>query len=249
LTARVPPPPLPESVPAAVEAIVRCALTHDVESRYATAAELHTALEEAMKHAEVPTSVHDLASYVAQHTASRVAARKEAIALGIKSAAERSRVAALLDAHVEMTTAAESPVTAPGVGEASVGTLATASLDTLQESRPGRKARTWIATGTAAGMVLGIGGWAFRWAHPSAVAPATPAVVEEAPPAAAPTPPAADDEPSSATATTPVSSAGESAAALARAPHKPVKRVVVKPKSAGSSSPLPRKRKVIDDGF
>jgi hypothetical protein len=258
LTAGLPPPPLPKVVPPVVEEIVRRALAHDASARFATAAEMHAAFEEALKEADVATSVHDLAAYVAEHAAARTATRKEAIALAIKSAAERSRVAALLDAHADAT-AVESAVTAPGVGEASVGTLATASLDTLEERVPKRKvARTWIASGTAAGVLLGLAGWAVRWAHPTATAPTATTASEVAPPPVAPETTvtqavqAVEEAPSAEPTTEPAPSPASIAAAAHEPRKQPAKHVSSKPKPPAAPPPpppAPRKRKTVDDGF
>jgi serine/threonine-protein kinase len=254
LTSGDPPDPLPSSVPRVVEAIVKRAMSHDVGRRYATAAELHAALEDAIREADVATSVHDVAAYLSRHMASRTASRKEAIALAIKSATDRSRVAALLDAHAETTKASDSTLTAPGSGEGSIGTLATASLDTLQEPRAKRKkTRTWIASASAGVALVGVVAATLRATQaPDVVAPAAtsnepPENADSAVNEAISTPPV----PTSQAWAPREPAAAASSAPPARAPARPPpKHVVAKPKPPSPATPAsaPRKHRV-DDGF
>jgi serine/threonine-protein kinase len=260
LTSGDPPDPLPSTVPRVVDAIVRRAMSHDVERRYATAAELHAALEDAIREADVATSVHDVAAFLSRHMASRTASRKEAIALAIKSAGDRSRVASLLDAHAETTKGSDATLTAPGEG--SIGTLATASLDTLQEPRPKRKkARIWIASASAGIALVGVVAATLRAARPTqAPDGVVPAVTASDPPSPENTNSAANEAlpapPTSQTAQAwaprePAATAPASSAPPARASAHPSKHVVVaKPKPPAPSPPAsaPRRHRV-DDGF
>jgi serine/threonine-protein kinase len=86
------PPPLPAEVHPAVAAVVERALRHDPAERYATAAELQTALVCAMVDAEVPTTVDDVAVFVSTHMADRIAARRDAIAQAIRAAEPAEKV-------------------------------------------------------------------------------------------------------------------------------------------------------------
>jgi serine/threonine-protein kinase len=161
LSSGVPPAPLPPEVPRPVAAVIRRALTHNVDGRYATAAELQTALEAAMRAAQCMTRSSDVAAYVGERLLPRALARKEALALALKSAAERSRVAKVFQNNTEVTSGVERPgptdetisaalrpssstelQTLPlpkdpngSTAEGSIGTLASASIDAVDRSR------------------------------------------------------------------------------------------------------------------
>ena len=96
LTSGKPPPPLPESVPAPVRAIVERALTHEAGARFASAAEMRSATERAMVESGLTASTADVATFVADHLAERTTRRREAIELALKAAAERERMNELL---------------------------------------------------------------------------------------------------------------------------------------------------------
>ncbi|MGH7294900.1 MAG: protein kinase domain-containing protein, partial [Polyangiaceae bacterium] len=91
-----PPVPLPPSIHPAIGAVVRKALAHAPENRYATAAELREAIEDAMIEAMVPATVGDVAAFAAEHMADRAERRRQAIELALAAAAERRRVEDLL---------------------------------------------------------------------------------------------------------------------------------------------------------
>jgi serine/threonine-protein kinase len=91
-----PPMPLPPTVPLPISAIVRRALTHAPEKRYATAAELRGAIEQAMIDARMQTTTADVAQFWAQHMSERADRRKQAIDFAIASVADRKRVEQLL---------------------------------------------------------------------------------------------------------------------------------------------------------
>jgi hypothetical protein len=97
LSAGRPPPPLPPSVPDAVSAIVARALTHDPEKRYATAAEMQAAIETAMVEANLVTTTTVVAGFVQEHMAERSRKRKEGMDLALSAAAQREKVARMLE--------------------------------------------------------------------------------------------------------------------------------------------------------
>jgi serine/threonine protein kinase len=80
------PAPLPSRVHPAVAKVVHRALRHDPAERYATAAELQRALMNAMVEARVPTTADDVAAFVSDCMAERIAARRDAIAEAIRVA-------------------------------------------------------------------------------------------------------------------------------------------------------------------
>jgi eukaryotic-like serine/threonine-protein kinase len=91
-----PPVPLPDSVHPAIRAVVRTALAHSPENRYATAAAMREAIEDAMVEAMVPTTVHDVAAFATEHLVERTEKRRQSIELALAAAAERRRVEELL---------------------------------------------------------------------------------------------------------------------------------------------------------
>src|SRR5262249_39293196 len=154
---------LPPNVPKPVASVVRRALTHDVQGRFATAAELQVALDAAMRATQTVTRASDVAAYMSERLATRVLARKEALALAMKSAAERSRIAKVLQTNTEVASGVQRPGAADETlsaapdgasselptmlltkeastpqGEGSIGTLASASIDAVDGSRAHR---------------------------------------------------------------------------------------------------------------
>jgi serine/threonine-protein kinase len=96
LTSGKPPPPLPATVPAAVNALALRAMAHDPEHRIATAAELQRQLEALMLECNVSTTATDVATYVGDQLRERSEARRKAVDLALEAAAERVRMQKLL---------------------------------------------------------------------------------------------------------------------------------------------------------
>jgi serine/threonine-protein kinase len=92
-----PPPPLPADVPDPIARVVLHALAHSREARPATAVEVQAAIERAMVAANVPTTIADVAQFVAVHLADRAAQRKRTIELALRAASERMRIQPLLE--------------------------------------------------------------------------------------------------------------------------------------------------------
>ena len=97
-----PPPPLRGGVHPAVAAVVRRALSHAPDARYATAAQLQEALEEAIIQAGLSTTPATIAAYLAEQMGDKADRRKEAIALGLKAAEDREKVAAMMRSNTEL---------------------------------------------------------------------------------------------------------------------------------------------------
>ena len=96
LTSGAPPAPLPASVHPAVASIVMRALRHDPNERFASAAEMQVAMEDAMVAAGVATTTLDVAAFAAEHLNERASARKQTLELALGAARERERMAQLL---------------------------------------------------------------------------------------------------------------------------------------------------------
>ena len=90
------PQPLPATVPPAVAAVILRALTHKLEDRFATAAELQTAIEATMASSQLATTPADVATFMEKHMADRAANRRDAIAMALAAAEERARMQELL---------------------------------------------------------------------------------------------------------------------------------------------------------
>jgi len=98
-----PPPPLPANVPKAISDVVMRALAHPVEQRYPTAAALQQALEERLAAMDGGTTTAAVATYLASQVGDRAARRKETIALGLKAAEERERLAVVMRSNTDKT--------------------------------------------------------------------------------------------------------------------------------------------------
>jgi serine/threonine protein kinase len=103
LTSGRPPVPLPPGTHPAIVALVKRALTADVDNRFSTAAEMQQALEDAMVEANLSAKPATVAAFLAEHVADRAKKRKEAIALGVKAAAERERYAEIMRSNLRVT--------------------------------------------------------------------------------------------------------------------------------------------------
>ncbi len=119
LTSGRPPVPLPAEVHPAIAAVVKRALSVDVDHRFATAAEVQQALEDAMIEAKIVTHNAAIAAFLVEHVAERTKKRKAAIAVGVKAAAERDRYAEIMRSNLKAAagvsgTNVNRPSEAPG---------------------------------------------------------------------------------------------------------------------------------------
>jgi eukaryotic-like serine/threonine-protein kinase len=103
LTSGRPPVPLPPSVAPAVAAVVKRALMASPENRFATAAEMQQAIEDAMVASKLGANPATVAAFLAEHVADRAKRRKEAIAIGLKAAAEREKYVEIMRSNVRTT--------------------------------------------------------------------------------------------------------------------------------------------------
>jgi eukaryotic-like serine/threonine-protein kinase len=120
-----PPPPLRGDVHPAVAVVVRRALSHSPAARFATAAEMQQALEDAIVKAGLSTSQATIASYLAEQMGDRADKRKEAIALGLKAADDREKIAQVMRSNTEL----------PGAGSSSTG-VSSASIVRAEATSP-----------------------------------------------------------------------------------------------------------------
>ncbi len=169
LTSGRPPVPLPMSVPRPIAAVVKRALSPSPDGRFATAAEMQLALEDAMVETKLSTTPQVVAAFLAEHIADRAQRRKDAIALGLKAATDREKYAELMRSNLR-TTGAFSPsktgvsysVAPPGVGDQP-------SLTSV----PGTGTETGSRSGTSAPGTTAPGGSAPGGSVPGISAPGT----------------------------------------------------------------------------
>ena len=155
LTSGRPPVPLPATVHPAVAAVVKRALTSAVDGRFSTAAEMQQALEEAMTTAQITTNAAAVSSFLAEHVAERAKKRKEAIAIGVKAAAERERYAEIMRSNVKVTAGISGTVANVGLNEAGPGT-GHGSRSGIGSS-PGVGSRSGLGSSPGAGSRSGLG--------------------------------------------------------------------------------------------
>jgi serine/threonine-protein kinase len=250
LTSGRPPLPLPSSVHPAVSAIVRRALSQDPERRYATAAEMQDAIEAAMVEAGLVTTTTAVAEFVREHMAERSKKRKEGLDFALSAAAQRDKVARMLERagadsssghDVPSDTGNSVPVVGatyatvlngsaaqaqPASAESSSATLGSALASPVPAAGVPRKLG-WRAAVVASAALLAVGavlGVAARSNGGSPVAGAPPAVVADPVVPPPPTPPETPISASAAAATPPaVSSEAPRIAPSASAPPPPLR--------------------------
>jgi serine/threonine protein kinase len=147
LTSGRPPVPLPATVHPSVAAVVKRALTATVENRFATAADMQVAIEEAMDAAKIATNPAAISMFLAEHVAERAKRRKEAIAIGVKAAAERERYAEIMRSNVKVTAGISGTVASAGLNDAAIGSGSRSGLG----SSPGVGSRSGTGSNPEAG--------------------------------------------------------------------------------------------------
>ncbi|MGH7435852.1 MAG: serine/threonine-protein kinase [Polyangiaceae bacterium] len=177
LTSGKPPVPLPQTVPASVVKVVKRALAPAPEARYATAAEMQQAIEDAMTEARLSTSAAAIATFLGKHVPDRIQKRKDAIALGLKAAAERDRVAEVMRSNAEIHIGSLSAtgagqgsaprmITATGAHSAvTSGTLGSAAIDL--GAAGASKSRAVILAAVGGGAFVGLAGMLAMFLHSS----------------------------------------------------------------------------------
>jgi serine/threonine protein kinase len=155
LGAGMPPLPLGPEVEPAVAAVAAKALAHDPAKRYATAAELREAIENAMAIENLTTTSSQVSAFWAEHLAERAQRRRTAIenalaAVTDKTGSEAAQAAASL-VHAPRTQPPSDPPTT-----ASYATLGSAALDTSGPAASFAKARKPVFTLLAIAAALGI---------------------------------------------------------------------------------------------
>ena len=161
LSSRRPPLPLPPSVHPAVNAVVMKALAREPDARYATAADLQTAIEAAMVEAGLATTTAMVAAFVGEHMADRAKRRKEGLDLALSAAAHREKVAKMLEkAGAESSPGLGTPVSSAGM-DSVAGRATRPSCWGHQGRCSGRRRRTRVLAGCRCKRR-----WSRRWTRP-----------------------------------------------------------------------------------
>ena len=255
-----PPPPLPPSVPAPIAAIVRRTLSHSPDARYANAAELQEAIEKAMVEGGLITTATQVAAFMADLMGDRAEKRRESIALGLKAADERDKLADIMQRNADTPGAGSDSgvgtpsaagariVTASGVAPESqksgsgqtLGGSAAMAVPTVEPSAPAEvrsgRGRTFAVVAGIAVVAVAAAVAVVATRKPEAGAAATDHAPSASAPAASTT---AVPTTSASSATAPVDAApSSSAAATARPAPRPAVRWVP-PTPAATPKPTP----------
>jgi serine/threonine-protein kinase len=238
-------PPLPDDVPKPIADVVVRAISRDMSTRYATAEEMQRALEGALVASGMPTAVSDVADFMRTLTADRIAARRNAIDVALRTISERHRMTeAIATIFPSVGGSAHATPGDPTDIDVAIGTTnisnpevtnvpteAAISSDTPPASLQKRGRGRLVVACSAAAIVAATVGVGFvaanraETAHTNAAsASAAPSTIEEPPPpvVALPPPPPTSE---------PVPSASPSAS--------PPKRVVVAPAPTPRAPPPP----------
>ena len=256
------PMPLPPGTPPGVIAIVDKALAFDPANRFATMADMRSAIEAAIDELSGSVTSKDVADFASRYLSARAEQRRKSIELAMRAAAERDRVTKLLVAPDSDPQLAEGVLersrmpTVPDVvteldrAEGSYRSLGAASMPTL----PPLHVPLWRRGGVIAGaalagalMVFAVGRATGTKAVSSSATSPPPAVSRPFPAA----PQAPIDTIASAPPPTPSASAAQPAHALASATRaRPGAHAAPPqhPNAAGSAS-TSTQRLPIDDGF
>jgi len=161
-----PPDPLPSSVPPAVAKIVLRALSREPGARFATAAELREALEDAARTTSQTATPEDVARYFAENLPDSLKSRKKMLERALAAAAEREHARELLSFERTMTSISGTPpmvaaarISEPQLalepGDASAGTSARAVELRPNEATRSRKPVTAVAVVGAVALLVG----------------------------------------------------------------------------------------------
>ncbi len=189
--------PLPSEIEAPVRAVIEKALQHDVSLRFATAAHMRDAIEDALITLGLRATTAHVEQVCATKLADRIAERRHFIEVSLKAADDRSSIRGVLasippidetssDVHVNPLPA--NVATKPEINPEIAAELSVESVTTEPKTSPPRTPR-WVfgALGTSA-----IAAAAFAWiafVHPSSpplaviAASVAPSVVASVPPA------------------------------------------------------------------
>ena len=254
-----PPPPLRSDVHGAVAAVVRRALSFTPHARYATAAEMQQALEEAIVRSGLVTTAAGVAAYLAAQMGERAEKRKEAIALGLKAADERDKFAEIMRSNTDRKTAGETSdtgvptklltpaeVTNPSSTTGQTLGSAAVAIPPRDRARGLRLAIVGAAVGAAIAVLGLVSFLRHEGSSPAPRTPAAAAVVAQPPVTATSIPPAPVPPDPSASATPP--SAAAASASAGTAVTRPARTATFPAATAAPASTSTAKVRV-NDGF
>jgi serine/threonine protein kinase len=272
------PAPLAPTVHPAIVAIVKRTLVAAPEQRFASAAELQQAIEDAIFETKLQTSTAAVATFLQEHVGPRAVKRREAISLGIKAAADREKYAALMRSNVHVASSPDTdaarrivslvpPDIHSSVSKQISGTLGSAAIDL---SRRQGHSRTVAMTGALMGVTVVVAGLIWIGVHAASSPPvsgsanvppakATPnagisAALHQAaetaalPAVAAPTSEAAIRDSPTETVVPPNPPTSSPPPVTMPAPIHPISRVQA-PAPTPAKSPVRAGKPKVDDGF
>ena len=181
-------PEPPAGVPEEVRAIVMRALEYEPEDRFATAEEMHHALERAIHRLCGVVTSADVAKVVNEYLCERIERRRNMVQKAVTAADDRARLAAEFDRAAASNEAQSNPLP---VAKASAAPTAIVRR-TPRSLPPSRRRVGPVGIGVSLGVVLFFGLLALfgltrkseGGVEPVAAPPLQPAAVDEAPPAA-----------------------------------------------------------------
>jgi len=255
LTSGRPPPPLPASVHSAIAAVVTRALSTVADGRFATAAEMQQAIQDAMVEARMPSSAAAVASFLGEHVADPSRKRKEAITLGVKAAADREKYEEMMRSNVRVTgVKSRTGVSETGISRAG-GALSSTTVEGLGRRRPRSKvlalaAAAIVVVGGTAVLVTTLRSWSHRRGASAAAPPASstvaPAVATVA--AASTSEPAVPAPITVAEKTPPVAAAAPVTSVAPSFAPRPLPARNIKG-AVAPATPRPARGRRVDDGF
>ncbi|MBI5536800.1 MAG: serine/threonine protein kinase [Deltaproteobacteria bacterium] len=141
LMSRMPPAPLPAWVPGPVASVIYGSLAHDPNRRFQSAAEMQTALEGAIQQMAGTVTPTDIARYLSEHLAERIAKRKHTIQVALEAARERDRAGAgnsqsalrVTELNAELA-ALSSPGVQSKTGNQAISELSSSALNLVNSS-------------------------------------------------------------------------------------------------------------------
>jgi eukaryotic-like serine/threonine-protein kinase len=252
LTSDKPLPPLPDTVPEPVAAIIKRAMSRSPEDRFATAAEMQDALERAIVQAALTTPTSTVSWFVKEHLSERVRSRQEALQLGLAAASDRERIAELLSPKADSSEsisdaqkkidAVELPHSSPSLATSPTGpTLSSTTMEAAVARRPARSFAIAVS-GAVVGAILAASVAVALVRRGTPLANASSAPPESAHSGAVSLSPVHSPTPPAASASVDPKASAASSSAPSVAPSRPPRAAPAKPAAA------PRRPR-INDGF
>jgi serine/threonine-protein kinase len=175
---------VPHAPHASIEKLIVKALAREADERFATANEMRAAIEDAMVALKVRASADDVAAFVVEHTAERIAERKAVVKVATDAAAERQRIKEVLEHGTSGSmhrasapdlspSSADSPAAAPTPESVSPRAFSASVHDAGGATAIPKRRRLWpiVAAAVSLGVVLMVVAFAIREKRVDAASP------------------------------------------------------------------------------